>query len=506
MAIIGKLLKKTNQINYKRVVKRGKSHATQLETLLKLLDYAKNTKFGLTHSFSNTIRHKNPIHAYQKSTPITEYEEFYALWLIKTIEGKKDHTWPGRVKYFALSSGTTGAPSKRIPVSEKMIRSFQKTSVRQLSTLHDLNLSEQFYSTSALAVGGSTKLTKKTKHIEGDLSGILKKHTSLIVSPITKPGSKIASIKDWNQKLESMIEKAPEWNIGIIAGIPSWCIMLMERIVERYELNSIHDLWPNLEVYVHGGVFVQPYLPRLEKVLRKPIHLLDTYLASEGYFAYQTTPKSKGMNLILNGGVFYEFIPFTSEYFDEDGQVRDKYTAFSLTEIQKGVDYALVISTNAGLWRYLIGDLVRFINIETHELVITGRIRQYLSLVGEHLSLENINSAIINCATSENIEISEFCIYADNEHQKHIWFVGCDTQVDETKLIQNLDQNLCELNDDYASARKYNLNLPEIRVLPVQTFYSFMKESGKMGSQNKFPRVLNSKQAARWLTFLSANH
>ena len=503
MAIIGKLLKKTNQINYKRVVKRGKSHTTQRETLLKLLEYAKNTKFGLTHSFVKIVKQRNPIHAYQKNTPITEYEEFYALWLIKTIEGKKDHTWPGRVKYFALSSGTTGAPSKRIPVSEKMIRSFQKTSLRQLSTLHDLNLSEQFYSASALTVGGSTKLLKKRKHIEGDLSGILKKHTSLIVSPITKPGSKIASIKDWNEKLEAMIDKAPQWNIGIIAGIPSWCIMLMERIVDRYSLNSIHDLWPNLEVYVHGGVFMQPYLPRLEKVLGKPIHLLDTYLASEGYFAYQMTPKSLGMKLILNSGVFYEFIPFTSEYFDEDGQVRDKHTAFTLSEIQMGVDYALVISTNAGLWRYLIGDLVRFTDTETQELVITGRIRQYLSLVGEHLSLENINTAIMNSATSENIEISEFCIYADIERQKHVWFVGCDAQVDERILIQNLDRTLCELNDDYASARKYNLNLLEVKVLPVQTFYSFMKESGKMGSQNKFPRVLNVEQAKRWLSFLS---
>jgi phenylacetate-coenzyme A ligase PaaK-like adenylate-forming protein len=503
MAIIGKLLKKTNQINYKRVVKRGKNHATQRETLLKLLDYAKNTKFGLTHSFLKAIKQKNPVLSFQQNTPITEYEEFYTLWLAKTIEGKKDHTWPGRIKYFALSSGTTGSPSKRIPVSEKMIRSFQKTSVRQLSTLHDLNLSEQFYSTSALAVGGSTKLTKKRKHTEGDLSGILKKHTSLIVSPITKPGSKIASMKDWNQKLEAMIEKAPQWNIGILAGIPSWCILLMERIVDRYALSSIHDLWPNLEVYVHGGVFMRPYLPRLEKVLGKPIHLLDTYLASEGYFAYQMTPHSQGMKLILNTGVFYEFIPFTSEYFDEDGQVRDKHKAFTLSEIQEKVDYALVISTNAGLWRYLIGDLVRFTDAKTQELVITGRIRQYLSLAGEHLSLENINTAIINCATAENIEISEFCIFADNEHQKHIWFIGCDGVVDEESFIQTLDKQLVELNDDYASARKYTLHMPELKILPLQVFYSFMKKSGKMGSQHKFPRVLNAEQAKRWLTFLS---
>jgi hypothetical protein len=262
-------------------------------------------------------------------------------------------------------------------------------------------------------------------------------------------------------------------------------------------------MWPNLEVYVHGGVFMQPYLPRLEKVVGKPIHLLDTYLASEGYFAYQTSPNKQGMTLILNTGVFYEFIPFTSEYFDEEGQVRDKFTAFTLSEIQTGLDYAMVISTNAGLWRYLIGDLVRFTNVSAHELVITGRIRQYLSLVGEHISLENINAAVIACATIMNLEISEYCIYADIEQQKHVWFVGCDSPCDEQKLVQNLDHQLCALNDDYASARKYNLQAPEIKVLPVQQFYAFMKASGKMGSQHKFPRVLNVEQAKKWLEFLA---
>jgi hypothetical protein len=505
MAIIGKLLKKTNQLNYKRTVKRRKSHSTQRETLVKLLDFAKNTSFGSTYSFSKTLKDKNPIVYFQHKVPITEYEEFYSSWLQKTISGQKDHTWPGKIKYFALSSGTTGSPSKRLPVSEKMIRSFQKTSIRQLSTLHDLNLSNDFYSASILTVGGSTKLVKKRKHVEGDLSGILKKHTSLLVSPMTKPGSKISAIKDWNQKLEAMIEKAPKWNIGIIAGIPSWCILLMERIVDRYKLSSIHEIWPNLEVYVHGGVFMKPYISRLERISGKPIHLLDTYLASEGYFAYQKTPDARGMKLNLNTGVFFEFIPFTSEFFNEEGCVRDKHTAFTLSEVREGIDYALVISTDSGLWRYLIGDLVRFINVAEQELVITGRIRQYLSLVGEHLSLDNINTAILAGSSVFGIEITEFCIHADATHQKHVWYIGCDVAVDKTALLRLLDENLSELNDDYASARKYNLESPELHVLPLKTFYGFMKESGKMGSQNKFPRVLNAEQTKRWLAFLAIN-
>jgi hypothetical protein len=312
-------------------------------------------------------------------------------------------------------------------------------------------------------------------------------------------------MKDWNQKLEAMIEKAPQWNIGIIAGIPSWCILLMERIVERYNLETIHDLWPNLEVYVHGGVFMQPYTSRLEKLSGKPIYLLDTYLASEGYFAYQKSPHAEGMKLLLSTGIFYEFIPFTSEFFDEEGCVRDKHTAFTLSEVKEGLDYAIVISTNSGLWRYLIGDLVRFTNVQEHELVITGRIRQYLSLVGEHLSLENLNTAIMSCSIFFSIEICEFCIYADVENQKHVWFIASDVQVDKNAILRYLDEKLIELNDDYASARKYNLGTPELNVFPVDTFYAFMKESGKLGSQHKFPRVLNAEQAKRWLNFLSLN-
>ena len=305
--------------------------------------------------------------------------------------------------------------------------------------------------------------------------------------------------------MERIIEKAPDWDISVIAGIPSWCIMLMEKIVERYELKTIHEIWPNLEVYVHGGVFMQPYIPRLEKVAGKKLYLLDTYLASEGYFGYQTAPNRKGMQLQLDNGIFFEFVPFNSEFFNEQGALKNVYRAFTLSQVEEGIDYAIIITTNAGLWRYMIGDLVRFINVEERELCLTGRIKQFLSLCGEHLSLDNMNQAILQVSKENNIEIPEFCIYPDTENQRHHWFVSLCGELNHQELMNRIDEKLKFGNDDYASARKYTLKDPLITVLAPTVFYGFMDSIGKTGAQNKFPRVLNEEQSTQWLTYLRKN-
>jgi hypothetical protein len=502
MPIIGKLIKKTTAIAYKRNFIKGKEHVNQLKTLQQLLQKAQWTAFGQEYDFSAIRTSEDEVETYQQHVPITDYDQFYREWLRLTIAGEKDHTWPGRIKHYALSSGTTGSPSKRIPVTDEMIRSFQKTGLKQISILHELDLPEAFFASTMLAVGGCTKLTRKKTHIEGDLSGILKKYTSFVVTPFAKPGNRIAGIKDWNTKLEKMIQKAPDWNIGIIMGLPSWCIMLMEKIVDRYGLKNIHEIWPNLSVYVHGGVFMNPYVSRLEKVLGKPVHLLDTYLASEGYFAYQQSIYNEGMRLLLNTGIFYEFIPFNSDHFDDEGNLKDKHTAYTLSEVMEGVDYALVISTNAGLWRYMIGDLVRFLDVKEREIKITGRIKQFLSLAGEHLSLDNINSAIDSVSKESAYTISEYCIVADQDNMHQKWYFGSSDLIDAKELMRAIDHELSRINDDYASVRKYTLKEPIGMVLPTQTFYDFMDAMGKSGSQNKFPRVMNSEQATKWHSFL----
>ncbi len=503
MAIIGKFIKKSTAIGFKRNAKKNSEYKNQLSSLCALLELAKITKFGMVHSFHDILKNTDVVSQFQKNVPITNYEEFYDKWLKQTLQGAKNHTWKGKIKYFALSSGTTGSPSKRLPISIEMIRSFQKTSINQLTLLHELNLPESFFSASVLTVGGSIELSKKDKHIEGDLSGILKKHTTLLATPFTKPGNRISRIKNWDDKIKAIIEKAPKWNIGIIAGIPSWCILLMEEIVEHYQLTSIHDIWPNLSIYVHGGVFMDPYISRLNKLTKSNVILMNTYLASEGYFAYQENPRSNGMKLLLSNGIFYEFIPFNSMYFDENGELLNKHNAYTINEVQKDVDYALVISTNAGLWRYLIGDLVRFENITKREIRITGRIKQFLSLCGEHLSLDNIYQALLSLSDSFQISVSEFTIYADIENQCHHWFLGIDEEVNQIELLRALDKNLSSLNDDYAYVRKYNLNTPIISIIKTSKFHEFLAYQGKKGSQYKMPRVLNEQQKVAWITFIN---
>ncbi len=503
MAIIGKFIKKSTAIGFKRNAKKNSEYKNQLSSLCALLELAKITKFGMVHSFHDILKNTDVVSQFQKNVPITNYDEFYDKWLKQTLQGAKNHTWKGKIKYFALSSGTTGSPSKRLPISIEMIRSFQKTSINQLTLLHELNLPESFFSASVLTVGGSIELSKKDKHIEGDLSGILKKHTTLLATPFTKPGNRISRIKNWDDKIKAIIEKAPKWNIGIIAGIPSWCILLMEEIVEHYQLTSIHDIWPNLSIYVHGGVFMDPYISRLNKLTKSNVILMNTYLASEGYFAYQENPRSNGMKLLLSNGIFYEFIPFNSMYFDENGELLNKHNAYTINEVQKDVDYALVISTNAGLWRYLIGDLVRFENITKREIRITGRIKQFLSLCGEHLSLDNIYQALLSLSDSFQISVSEFTIYADIENQCHHWFLGIDEEVNQIELLRALDKNLSSLNDDYAYVRKYNLNTPIISIIKTSKFHEFLAYQGKKGSQYKMPRVLNEQQKVAWITFIN---
>lgn len=505
MKIVGKLVKQTVVLGDRKKDKKSATLADQKKVLSELINRAKHTNFGTYHHFDKMSNEEIALITFQKNVPIVDYDRFYSTWLHRTIDGVKDHTWPGKIKYFALSSGTTGSPSKRIPVSPEMIRSFQKSSLKQMTTLANLELPDTFFEKSILTVGGSTQLTKIGNHIEGDLSGILKKHTTWIASPFTRPGGRISKIKDWNKKMEMMVELAPTWDIGIMAGIPNWCIMLIEKIVAHYQLNSIHDIWPDFRVYVHGGVFIQPYQQRLERIIGEKVFLLNTYLASEGYIAYQTDVKHEGMQLLLNSGIFYEFIPFTNNYFNADGTLKDDRKAFTIEEVEIGIDYAIVISTNAGLWRYLIGDLIQVTNSKLGEIKITGRIKQYLSLMGEHLSLDNINETIINVSKSLAIEIQEYCIYANPSTSCHEWYLGIDDLNGNTltTVIEAIDRSLKEANDDYASVRKYSLNTPTATHYSTTIFYNYMQEIGKLGSQNKFPRVMNEHQWKQWKNYLN---
>ncbi len=503
MALIGSILKGTAKLGNQFEEKKRFDYSLQTKVLQKLLDKAKGTDFGRTYIFKEILQSTSPLHEFSSAIPITTYEEFYEKWLTRTLQGEKDVIWPGRMKYFALSSGTSGSPSKRIPVSETFIKNFQRVSLTQMLTLHDYGMETDFYEKSLLIIGGSSQLKDMELYKEGDLSGILAGKIPFWFSKFSKPGKTISRLPNWEMKLDAIVKEAPKWNIGIISGVPAWVEMVLKSIIKTYNLNSIHDIWPSLKVYAHGGVAIDPYKPELMKLFGQEVFFQETYLASEGYFAYQKGGNRKGMRLLLNSGVYFEFIPFDRNNFDETGKLRPEAVALPLHEVKEGVDYALVVSTCSGLWRYLIGDTIRFTSLLDYEIRITGRITHFLSICGEHLSVDNMNKGIQQTAEKLGIHIPEYTAHAvKNGKIRHHWYLGTDKIVSDQEVALLLDQELQKINDDYASVRKHTLDKPTVTLLPKEYFIDFLARKGKLGGQNKFPRVMKPEQLEEWKSFL----
>ena len=285
---------------------------------------------------------------------------------------------------------------------------------------------------------------------------------------------------------------------------PPGCSYAWKKIIEKYKIKNIHEIWPNLAFYVHGGVAMEPYKRGFEKLLGKPISYIETYLASEGFLAYQNRQDTNGMHLALNNNIFFEFVPFDDINFDQDGNMTEEPEALLIDEIEENKDYAILISTNAGAWRYAIGDTVKLVDRERSEIVITGRTKHFLSLVGEHLSVDNMNKAIEMVSNDLNISIPEFTV-AGVPHGTffaHQWYVATDDKVDAQELRLRLDAKLKELNDDYEVERRHALKEVMVDVFPEKTFMDFMKAKGKVGGQHKFPRVLKGVILQEWQDFL----
>jgi hypothetical protein len=278
----------------------------------------------------------------------------------------------------------------------------------------------------------------------------------------------------------------------------------MEKVIERYKVKNIHEIWPNLSVFVHGGVSFEPYKKGFEKLLGKPLIYIETYLASEGFIAYQNRPDTHAMKLVLNNGIFFEFVPFNEENFTPEGNLVPEPKVMLIDEIQEGKDYALLISTNSGAWRYLIGDTIRFTSKSKCEIIITGRTKHFLSLCGEHLSVDNMNTAVKHASEVFNIAISEYTVHAVeyNNLFAHQWYLACDDQVDIKALKDCIDNKLKEINDDYQTERKHALQDILIEVLPVKVFNDWMDHKGKSGGQHKFPRVMKGVQLEDWNNFI----
>jgi GH3 auxin-responsive promoter len=478
----------------------------QLRVLKKLLKKARFTEFGQFYRFDDVLLNRNPAKKFQELVPVHDYSKIYGEWWKKTLEGVPDVTWPGKIKYYALSSGTSEAASKYIPVTKEMLRSNTVNYLRQLlSLLNYEEVNRKAMRKGFLMLGGATDLKKgKAGWYAGDLSGILAKKRPFWFQTFYKPGGRIAALSDWNQKLNEIVEHAKEWDIGYIVGVPAWCQMCMEMVVEHYKVKNIHEIWPNLGFFVHGGVAFEPYKKGFEKLLGKPIVYIENYLSSEGFIGYKTREHAKGMQLILNNNIFFEFIPFDEKNFDAEGKMVNNPEAKMIQEVETGKEYALLMSTNSGAWRYLLGDTIKFVDLERSEVVITGRTKHYLSLTGEHLSVENMNRAIELVSNEMNISIPEYTVvgFPYENFFAHKWYIACNDNCDTELLRKRIDQNLRILNDDYAVERDSALKEVFLEKLPEEKFMKFMELKGKLGSQHKFPRVMKGKMLEEWNRFL----
>jgi hypothetical protein len=477
----------------------------QLRVLRKLLKKARHTAFGQKYYFDEILLARHIGKKFQEMVPTYDYSSIYEEWWYQTLKGIPDICWPGKIKYFALSSGTSESASKYLPITNDLLRGNRVIMVKQLFSLRSYDhLPWNSVGKGWLMLGGSTDLQRNAGYYAGDLSGISARKVPFWFSPFYKPGKKIARVKDWNEKLEEIVQQAPNWDIGFVIGVPAWIQMCMEMVIERYKLNNIHEIWPNLAFFVHGGVAFEPYKKGFEKLLAHPLIYIETYLASEGFIAYQDRQDAKGMKLATNDHIFFEFVPFDDKNFDHDGNMVRHPEAYMIHEVEEGRDYAILLSTVAGAWRYLIGDTVRFMDKERCEIIITGRTKHFLSLVGEHLSVDNMNKALQLVSEELNANIPEYTV-AGVPHGNffaHHWYLASDDTLDPDLLRRKIDERLKALNDDYAVERSNALKDVFVTVLPESAFMEFMRLKGKVGGQHKFPRVLKGKMLDDWQHFV----
>lgn len=505
MAIIGSLIKRAITLRG-RIPQRRSTYKRQVKELRKLLLKAQNTAFGQEYQFDKLLLEPDPISAYQKTVPIFDYQSMYDKWWKRSLNGEAYISWPGRIKYFALSSGTSESASKHIPVTKEMIKSIQRGTLKQiLSTVH-YNFPKEQFEKRILMVGGSTNLNFNGKYYSGDLSGITTGTQPKWFQNFTLPGKKIRNQSNWEDKLHDIVLNAKNWDVGFICGVPAWIQILFERIIKHYNVKTVHDVWPNLRIFVHGGVAIMPYKKSLEKLTAFPLIYCDTYMASEGFFAYQERPNEvQGMKLMYDNKVFFEFIPFTEEFFDSEGNLISEHPdVLDISEVELDKDYVIVITNCAGAWRYIVGDTVKFTDLRRCEIIVTGRTKHFLSMCGEHLSVDNMTRAAKLAADDLGIEINEFSVAGVHYENlfAHHWYVGVNGMVDASALKEKIDEHLKVLNDDYKVERTAALKEVIVTVLPDDAFIDFLATKNKLGSQNKFPRVLKGKIYDEWLAFL----
>jgi len=505
MAVIGELIKKAIDLSGYIISNRDPVKEQQ-EVLKNLLEKAKLTAFGKAYKFGEILESDNLVSSFQQNVPVHDYDKMNADWWHYLLEGHQNVTWPGGQKYFALSSGTT-SHSKHIPVTDDMVDAIRKSGTQEIMNLKAFNLPADFFEKQILMLGSSTNLIEKDDHLEGEISGISASNIPGWFSGYYKPGREIADIKDWDERVKKIAEQAADWDIGCLSGIPAWIELMLKEIIQYHKLNNIHEIWPNLQVYTTGGVAFEPYKKSLEKLFAHPLIYIDTYLASEGFIAIQNRPDTTSMALFTNSGIFFEFVPMQGGNIDEDGLVKPDAEILPLERAEENVEYVLLISTVSGAWRYMIGDTVTITDKSRAEIRITGRTKHYLNVVGEQLSVNQMNDALRVLEKEYDVVMTEFITAAVYRNEEFIlkWYISSDKFPDPVKVAESLDRALQESNKNYKVARGKALKGIEVVLIPETVFYKWSEETKKLGGQVKIPRVMKENDFLEFEAFVSQN-
>ncbi len=465
-------------------------HEVQEELLFSLIKSAEATQIGKKYDFSSVKNYTT----FSERVPIASYEELEPL-IELTRKGEQNVFWHSNIKWFAKSSGTTNAKSKFIPVSAEALENCHYKASKDLLCLFlNNNEDSQLFTGKSLRLGGSKQLYEDNNTFFGDLSAILIDNMPIWAEFSSTPSSKISLMGDWETKLPAIINETVNENVTSLAGVPSWMLVLLQKALETTGKSNLLEVWPNAEVYFHGGVSFEPYKEQYKKLFPKDsFKYYEIYNASEGFFAIQDQNGSDELFLMLDYGIFYEFIPM-----DTFGTLNQRVIRLNQVELHK--NYALVITTNSGLWRYLIGDTIRFTSLNPYRIKVTGRTKHHINVFGEELMVENTDTALAKTCKTFNCEMVDYTVapifMTNNQKGAHEWIVEFKNPPEDiAKFTQALDENIQALNSDY-EAKRYNnmtLNPLVLHVARPHLFYDWLKQQDKLGGQHKVPRLSNER-------------
>ena len=462
----------------------------QDEVLHQLLSFAEDTEIGKKYDFKSITNYETFI----ERVPVVSYEEVEPM-IERSRRGEQNIFWPTTIKWFAKSSGTTNAKSKFIPVSSEALEDCHYKSSKDLLCLYlNNNENSQLFTGKSLRLGGSKELYQDNGTIFGDLSAILIDNMPFWAELSSTPSNKVSLMSEWETKLQAIIRESVQENVTSLAGVPSWMLVLLNNVLEETGKDHLFKVWENLEVYFHGGVSFNPYKDQYSKLLpRKNFNYYEIYNASEGFFAIQDRNHADDLLLMLDYGIFYEFIPM--ETYGTSGQM-----TLPLWKVKKDQNYAVIITTNAGLWRYKIGDTVRFTSTNPYRIKVTGRTKHHINVFGEELIIENTEEALKTICKKTGSEIKDYTVapifMEGKEKGAHEWIIEFRKPPEELAYFTEfLDNALKSLNSDY-EAKRYNnitLKLPKVHIARQNLFYDWLKSKDKLGGQHKIPRLSNKR-------------